>query len=670
VALRREIPALTLWFLGAAVSVFWFALDHVRTAARERAELQQKAQGVAADLRSRLGQPVEVLRSIDSLFAASEDVSRAEFRSFVAGALEHNPGIRALEWIPIVPAAERGAFEARARAEGFAGFHFKEEGPDLALIAAGERAEYLPIYYMEPPDPAVLGFDVAANRFRRGPADRARELGQAIASERLRLVEDPPEVYSIAVFYPVNTDGRRPGAARGFAAEVFRIETWIRPVVEALLLEGNELGLADAAASHERRVLFESRRGLLAAAGDDPTNAYSARFPVADRSWSLTLVAGPARLAGMAAWSWSILVAGLVMSGLLAATLSGSLKIYRLQREVHAALKLGQYTLLEKLGEGGMGVVYRARHGMLRRDTAVKLLPPGKRAAADIARFEREVQLTSQLTHPNTIAIYDYGRTPEGIFYYAMEYIDGVTLEDLVTEDGPLPAPRVVHALVQIAGALAEAHSRAIVHRDVKPSNLMLTERGGIPDFVTILDFGLVKPVAANDSLSLTRGSPLLGTPLYLSPEAILTGVVDGRSDIYALGAVAYFLLTGKNVFEGSTIVEICSQHVSEAPIPPSRRAGISIPPSLERVVLRCLAKAPEDRFPSSSALLDELRQIEAELGPFDAAEARRWWQGRGRALQTELRARRAKHLRSGDTRVAVAFDSSRAAPFADTAVP
>jgi serine/threonine protein kinase len=406
---------------------------------------------------------------------------------------------------------------------------------------------------------------------------------------------------------------------------------------------------------------------LIAAAGAGTRHVYTERFALADRTWSLTLAAGPARLAAMAGWSWGILAAGLVMSGLLAATLSGSLKIYRLQRQVHAALMLGQYTLLEKLGEGGMGVVFRARHGMLRRDTAVKLLPPNKRAAVDIARFEREVQLTSQLTHPNTIAIYDYGRTPEGIFYYAMEYIDGITLEDLIAEDGPLPAPRVVHLLIQIAGALAEAHSRGIVHRDVKPSNLMLTERGGIPDFLTILDFGLVKPVASHDSLDLSRGSPLLGTPLYISPEAILTGVVDGRSDIYALGAVAYFLLTGKNVFEGENVVEICAQHVSQAPIPPSQRSANPIPPALERTVLRCLAKAPEDRFPSSLSLLEELQRLESELGSFDVVGARRWWQTRGRELRTELRSKRGQRVTSRDTRISVALDSSRAEALADT---
>jgi serine/threonine-protein kinase len=308
---------------------------------------------------------------------------------------------------------------------------------------------------------------------------------------------------------------------------------------------------------------------------------------------------------------------------------------------VRAALRLGEYTLVEKLGEGGMGVVYRAQHSMLRRATAIKLLPPGRRGAEDIARFEREVQLTSQLSHPNTIAVYDYGRTPDGVFYYVMEFIDGIALEDLVASEGPLPAARVVRILIQICGALNEAHARGIVHRDIKPANLMLMDRGGIPDFVKVLDFGLVKEEASDASLGVSGGTPLLGTPLYISPEAILSGVVDGRADLYALGCVAYFLLTGTTVFQGVSVVDVCSQHLSKTPVPPSQRTNAFVPPSLEALILRCLEKKPENRPASAALLLSELRAIEAEIGSFDDDTLRRWWQERGHALARELRAKR-----------------------------
>jgi hypothetical protein len=296
-----------------------------------------------------------------------------------------------------------------------------------------------------------------------------------------------------------------------------------------------------------------------------------------------------------------------------------------LQKAVLAAGKLGQYTLEEKLGAGSMGTVYRARHAMLRRPTAIKLLNVEAISEATIARFEREVQLTSGLTHPNTVAIYDFGRTPEGIFYYAMEYLEGTNLDNLVSRVGPLPEARVVYILRQICGSLAEAHAGGLVHRDIKPANIFLTCRGGMHDFVKVLDFGLVKTLGSEDA-HLTNANAVTGTPLYLSPEAVnQPDHVDPRSDVYAIGAVGYFLLTGSPVFLGDTVMEICMKHVQETPQLPSERRGQAMSPELEELILRCLAKSQSDRPTDAAAVQRELATCDVP-GAWSADAAATWW--------------------------------------------
>jgi serine/threonine-protein kinase len=263
---------------------------------------------------------------------------------------------------------------------------------------------------------------------------------------------------------------------------------------------------------------------------------------------------------------------------------------------------------------------------MLRRPTALKLMLPGRVSPEALGRFEREVQLTSQLAHPNTITIYDYGRTPDGIFYYAMEYLDGVSLETLVAAEGAQPPERVTRILAQVAGALTEAHGIGLIHRDVKPANIMVCDRGGTP-LVKIFDFGLVKKIDAGpDQAALTLVNAITGTPLYLAPESI-TGPdhVDARIDIYALGAVGYFLLTGTPPFDGRTVVEICGHHLHTKPEPPAARLGRPVPPKLEAVILACLAKNPDDRPRDAHDLLAKLSECEVE-NPLSVADARAWW--------------------------------------------
>jgi eukaryotic-like serine/threonine-protein kinase len=305
--------------------------------------------------------------------------------------------------------------------------------------------------------------------------------------------------------------------------------------------------------------------------------------------------------------------------------------IYGLRQEVRQLTQLGQYTLERKLGEGGMGVVYEAQHGMLRRPTAVKLLPPGKVGDAALTRFEREVRLTARLSHPNTVTIFDYGRTPEGVFYYAMELLRGATLSELVAIEGPQPAARVVALLADCAGALHEAHEVGLIHRDVKPANIMACRQGGRLDVAKLLDFGLVKQLDATGDPALTGGQVIVGTPHYMAPEAIgAPDAVDGRSDLYALGAVGYFLLTGEHLFEGTTALEICAHHLQSTPTSPSERLGRAVHGELEALVMCCLAKAPADRPASAAALERRLRALRG-LGAWRADE---WWAEYGPAVE------------------------------------
>ncbi|MBT6157621.1 MAG: serine/threonine protein kinase [Planctomycetaceae bacterium] len=314
--------------------------------------------------------------------------------------------------------------------------------------------------------------------------------------------------------------------------------------------------------------------------------------------------------------------------------------VARLERDARRsaldAQQLGQYSLEEKIGAGGMGVVYRGRHAMLQRPTAIKLLDPDKTTASAVARFEREVRLTSQLNHPNTIAVFDFGRTPEGLFYYAMEYLDGMALDELVAHDGPQPEARVVHILQQVCASLKEAHGIGLIHRDIKPANIMLCQRGGIADFVKVLDFGLVKALDSDQQAALTAADSMTGTPLYLSPEGIeQPDTVDARSDVYALGAVGYFLLTGKPPFEGASVIEICMQHVKTIPVRPSERCSLNISEKLEDILLACLAKKPEERPRSMSELRDAL--IDCELnGNWTSETADAWWADNGSTITTE----------------------------------
>jgi serine/threonine-protein kinase len=305
--------------------------------------------------------------------------------------------------------------------------------------------------------------------------------------------------------------------------------------------------------------------------------------------------------------------------------------INTLRREAFEARQLGQYRLCRLIGAGGMGEVYLAEHQMMKRPVAIKLIHPGKAADPQaLARFEREVRATAKLSHWNTIEIFDYGRTEDGTFYYVMEYLPGLSLSDLVDKHGPLPPARAIHMLAQTCDALAEAHGRGLIHRDIKPGNIFSAQRGGYYDVAKLLDFGLAKPISSGTApVQLTQEGSITGSPLFMSPEQALgDNEPDARSDVYSLGAVAYYLLTGAPPFDGDKPLRIILAHAHD-PVPPPSRLRSEIPADLEKVVLRCLAKNPADRY--QSAL--ELRQALAECvaaGGWRHEDAARWWQSNG----------------------------------------
>lgn len=315
----------------------------------------------------------------------------------------------------------------------------------------------------------------------------------------------------------------------------------------------------------------------------------------------------------------------LVMASALA--IFGTIVLNRLRREVFEARQLNQYRLGRRIGAGGMGEVFLAEHHLLKRPCAIKLIRPDR--AGDpkaLARFEREVQATAQLTHPNTVEIYDYGHTSDGTFFYVMEYLRGLALDELVAEYGPLPPGRVVYLLRQACGALAEAHQSGMIHRDLKPGNLFAASRGGMCDIVKLLDFGLVKPQGGDEHDSeLSREGFVRGTPQYMAPEQITSGqTIDHRCDLYAMGGVAYFLLTGRAPFDGPSAVNVMIAQVRDVPMPPSQLRP-EVPGDLEAVVLRCLSKDRNDRYPDAIALQHAMDAC-ACARDWSAAQAASWW--------------------------------------------
>jgi serine/threonine-protein kinase len=320
----------------------------------------------------------------------------------------------------------------------------------------------------------------------------------------------------------------------------------------------------------------------------------------------------------------------------IAVTLStvASRTIYGLRRQVKEAAEIGQYTLVDKIGSGGMGEVWRARHRMLIRPAAVKLIRPNTIGPAErellLRRFEREAHATAGLKSPHTVQLYDFGVTDDGTLYYVMELLDGMDLDTMVDRFGPMPAERVIHLLHQVSASLDDAHQNGLVHRDIKPANIVVSRFGAAWDFVKVLDFGLVKLEGARASdahnIRLTAEGSSSGTPAFMAPEVALgEQASDHRVDIYSLGCVAYWLVTGKLLFDGPSAVKVMVAHAHTPPPPPSSRTELPIPPELEALILDCLEKEPAKRPASAEALQARLQAIPVAT-PWTRERAERWW--------------------------------------------
>lgn len=550
--------------------------------------------------------PYEIVYSIGSYFLASQHVSHTEFVRFSESALKRHSSVSALEWAPVVMGSIREELETRViEEEGIEGFSIRALHADGSMHPSPQRPIYVPLLYIEPPSPGALGLDLASEPNRKQRLEKAAMSTTPIASEPFVLAEDKDGAQTIALYLGIPDAPLSLEETWGFAIALFRIGPIKEAAIEALKDRNLEFRLTDITEKDATPLFqtsgFQASQELLLR----PLDFGGRRWQVETHERVLrrpTLTIITSTVGGSLSFLLGLLVLGFGRSR-------------QLERDIEVAKEMGQYKMVERLGQGGMGVVYKARHALIQRDTAVKVLI-GKDESS-LQRFEREVQLNAQLSHPNTVSIYDYGRTENGEFYYVMELLDGVTLQEMVDRFGAMPLDRALHILLQITGSLREAHRRGVIHRDIKPDNIMITQLGGVYDFVKVLDFGLAKEVETD--VKVTGVMEIIGTPLYMSPEAIQGQAIDAKSDVYSFGCVAHVILTSKNVFEATSIMEIMRLHENEAA--PMLDTGDK---ELDELLFSCLAKEPGDR-PSTHEIYEELEEILARH-PWSQAEAEEWW--------------------------------------------
>ncbi|MCP4192470.1 MAG: protein kinase [Planctomycetaceae bacterium] len=625
-------PQARLWKLatfvlaiGMVFTLFVGWLTYRVEGRQKTAEFERLADHLTQVAENNFEATLEVFRSLPQFFEASEQVTRKEFNTFVLGALQRHDGIYAFQWIPLVDAEKLPDLVRSAHAEGQPDFEIRTNREYADDQVVEQRAEYMPILY-EQPLRFNVGLDLLTDKWRAGAIKQALDSGNVAVSGRLVIPSDGGDMPGVALYMPVGRGEWAEGMPgyQGVVAVTLLIDPIMDEVLNGNYMQGTRVILAEDATADPGSVLFENAHPTKASplAGN---LRWEDRFSIGNQEWMLRVIAETGSDWNSRTIAWFVLAAGTIASFVGALGTVGLGTILGLRQRVEAAVELGQYKLEEKIGEGGMGEVYRASHAMLRRPTAVKLLRAKNNTSAAISRFEREVQSTSQLVHPNTIVIFDYGRTPDGTFYYAMEYLEGVDLGHAVDFSGAMPAARVIHLLLQVCGSLHEAHEAGLVHRDIKPPNIMLCQRGGQTDIVKVLDFGLVKDVAERDG-QVTQVNAITGTPLYMSPEAISNSpAVDARSDLYSLGAVGYLLLGGQPLFAAKNAVEVMHAHLHTKPEPLSEKLGRPVAADLEAVIMACLEKDPARRPQSAEELTEALRSCKA-FGQWSTNQALDWW--------------------------------------------
>lgn len=606
---RRVLVTIAVSVVGFALSWAGFRAVHDGEQSSNQLKFEQESGRIASDMETSFNLSLEHLRSIPAYFAASDEVSRKEFCEFVTPTLKRNTILYVSVFLPRVDASEIADFEAAARSEGLRDCRVRTvdiAGEELPLK---QHDCYFPIYFTEPLVPQVLGIDLGSHPEQAQYIKAACATNDPVVTPPLSLIEDPEDVLSVIAFVSVprarlshfSNETESSSQEETKCAGVAEVILKVRPLVEVSMgsrrLGEFEIVLSDPDAEESRRLVYKNFPG-------DAQSIYRPGWPsaerevsFADQTWTLTLTPATGSAFAPGTPPYWILVVGGLLSLLAAYSLSATLTIGGLRKQVDQALQLGQYRLGTKLGEGGMGAVYEASHEMLARPAAIKLIRTENSEANNRwqSRFEREAQATAGLQSPHTVSVYDFGKTQDGTFYYVMERLNGVDLATLVEKEGPLAPSRVVHLLRQVCHSLAEAHASGLIHRDIKPANIFVCSQALEQDFVKVLDFGLVKASQCEPSLEITQAGTLLGTPAYMAPEMIQDQAADARSDLYSLGCVAYFMLTGKTVFDGS-LSAIIAGHVKKEPPKMVAADGSEIPGELEQVILRCLAKSPDDR--------------------------------------------------------------------------
>ncbi len=613
--------------VGLTITLALLRAEHDRDERAAKLALERTTVKLAFVIEERIHLPAEALHTVAAFVAHAPSIDRTTFDAVAAAVARRTPRIYAIEWAPLIPDAERAALEAHARTQGYPTWEIREPSGD-DMVPASRRAQYLPILYSYPDNPAG-GFDVLSRGEAAEVFQQACSTGQAVFSPRYKLVEDREDLASLILYVPVWRGGRAPEdrsrrceEVAGVAILIFRVTDMLAEAISSADLGDYNVALLDVTGIPA--LLYENTPG----AAEQISRGERRRqaIDMFGRSWQLRVgtLADPGYSPTVAAVGGGASLVGAVLVGLIAWVMTNRRRLKSLKR-------LGQYHVEGEIGRGSMGVVYRAHHVLLGRPAALKLLPAGLVDAASRAQFEREVRLAAKLQHPSIVAVYDFGVTTEGLFFYAMELLDGVTVRDLVEAQGALPPARAAALVKQIAEALREAHDKQIAHRDLAPANLMITMRGATCDIVKILDFGLVRrlrPIAGERDAddAPTDSGHIVGTPGFIAPEVLRGRPADERVDIYALGCVWYGLLSGRFPFVGATADGAIRAQLQGTPVP-LRKLVPELPVPLVDLVADCMQADPRLRLRSMREVLQRLAAL--DLPVWSADDARRAWKDR-----------------------------------------